>query len=214
MSNLVDVPAAPPQQEAPAAGAAALVVGPELRIVGSIEGASDVQVHGRIEGRIQALGTVTVEPGAWVIGEVQAREVVVLGSLRGPVRAAVGIEVGPSGRMAGDAVAPRVSIAAGAAFRGRVEMGEAAAVEEIPPPFPAPRPAAAPRPPAAPTHSLPAPAAAPRPAAAPLGRSEAVRPLSPASSPAAATARPAAVSGRPGLPPLARPAGGLRRRAD
>jgi len=109
-----------------------VIVGEYIRIEGSIEGEDDLVVHGRIEGTVRVEGAVTVEPGAWVVADVRAQKVLVRGTVRGNVTAREAIEVARSGRMIGDATAPEVTIAAGAGFRGRVEMGEVPA-EEPPP---------------------------------------------------------------------------------
>jgi cytoskeletal protein CcmA (bactofilin family) len=110
-----------------------VIVGELIRIQGTIEGDDDLVVHGRVEGTVRVGGAITVEPGAWVLAEVSAREVIVHGTVRGNVSAREGIEVTRTGRMIGDATAPRVTIAAGAGFRGRVEMGDLSGADEPPP---------------------------------------------------------------------------------
>jgi cytoskeletal protein CcmA (bactofilin family) len=105
-----------------------LIVGELIRIHGTIEGDEDLVVRGRVEGAVRIAGKVTVEPGGWLQADVEAREVAILGTVRGNVTARESIEVARTARMIGDAVAPRVTIVAGAGFRGRVEMGDAEAV--------------------------------------------------------------------------------------
>jgi cytoskeletal protein CcmA (bactofilin family) len=112
-----------------------MIVGENIHIRGSIEGDEDLVVRGRVEGSVRVTGAVTVEDGAWVAADIAAREVTVYGSVRGNISAVEQIEVTRSARIAGDAVAPNVIVEAGAAFRGRIEMGdpEALALESPPP---------------------------------------------------------------------------------
>jgi cytoskeletal protein CcmA (bactofilin family) len=164
-----------------------LIVGEHIRIHGTVEGDEDVVVRGRIEGAVRIEGTLTVEPGGWLIADVHARSATVQGTVRGNIHARERIEVARTGRMIGDAVAPEVSIAAGAGFRGRVEMGELPAdAAQL-----------------APLETVGSPAS-PTPSALPSLHSENAR------TPQAA-ARPAPDAPRP-IPPLARPRPVLRRR--
>jgi cytoskeletal protein CcmA (bactofilin family) len=101
-----------------------VIVGEDIRINGAIEGREDLVVRGRVEGAVRIEGVLTVEPGAWVLAEVTARRALIQGTVRGNVTATEAIEVARTGRMVGDAVAPQVTIVAGAGFRGRVEMGD------------------------------------------------------------------------------------------
>ena len=65
-----------------------------------------------------------------VQGPVTAQVVRVSGRVQGSIQATERIEVAPSGSVEGDMAAPRVVIAEGAFFKGRVEMkGERAEKE-------------------------------------------------------------------------------------
>src|SRR4051794_24405860 len=102
-------------------GGAPLIISDHMKVLGSIEGDEDLIVRGRIEGTVRIGGVLTVEPGGLVAGEVHARCVAVYGTVLGNVSAVDSIEVARCGHMIGDAVAPRVAIVPGAAFRGQVE---------------------------------------------------------------------------------------------
>jgi cytoskeletal protein CcmA (bactofilin family) len=110
-----------------------MIVGEGIRIVGTIDGDEDLVVRGRVEGTVRIRGVLTVEPGGLVEGDVAARAAAVYGAVAGNVTARESIEVARSGQMFGDATAPRVAIVPGAAFRGKVEMGEARSVERAAP---------------------------------------------------------------------------------
>jgi cytoskeletal protein CcmA (bactofilin family) len=99
-----------------------VIVNEHMRLLGTIEGNEDLIVRGRVEGTVRITGSITVEPGGLVAGEVHARTAQVYGAVYGNVSAAESIEVARSGQMIGDAIAPKVAIVPGAAFRGQVEM--------------------------------------------------------------------------------------------
>src|SRR3954470_4093212 len=101
------------------------VIGPETRISGEVRGDEDIVVRGRIDGRVQLTGSLTVDPGAIVQADVQARAVLIAGVVVGNVTASESVRLSESARVIGDVVSPRVVIEAGAAYRGRVEMGDA-----------------------------------------------------------------------------------------
>lgn len=130
-------PAPPPTSSTPtspstATTTAATIIGEHVRIRGTIEGDEDLVVQGHVEGTVRISGALVIEPAGQVFADVVAREVTVSGLLRGNVTASSHIEVTRSGRMAGDAIAPAVSIAVGATFRGRIEMGDVRMLEAVP----------------------------------------------------------------------------------
>lgn len=170
-----------------------VIIGENIRIQGTIEGDEDLVIRGRVQGTVRLQGALIVEAGAWLVGDAHVTEAQIHGTVRGNVTARDGIELSRTGRMLGDALAPRVTIAAGAAFRGRVEMGDLSGAEQEPPP-PPPRPAAVEPPPPA-----PAPAAPQQNRAAPQ------------QAPRAAPPPPA---GPRVVPTMARPSGSLKRRTE
>jgi len=142
------------------------IVGEKTRISGNIEGDEDLRVKGRVDGKIRLTKTLYVEEGGIVQADLEVRVAVVSGVMVGNIQASDLVHIMQSGRMVGDISAPRVILVDGAAFRGRVEMGEADGRADA-----RPRPATAARPAAAPTRPIVAaparPAAVPaRPAAA------------------------------------------------
>lgn len=100
------------------------LIGPETRIAGEIRGDEDIVVQGRIDGRLAIGGTLSVEDGAILQADVEARTVVVSGVIVGNVAASEIIRLTSKARVVGDVTAPRVVIEAGAAYKGRLEMGE------------------------------------------------------------------------------------------
>lgn len=93
-----------------------------LSLAGEIEGKGDLIVAGAMEGPIEIEGTLTIDEGGEVRGDVTATAVVVRGLLVGHASARESIRVEPTAVLVGDARAPRVNIVEGARVRGRIQM--------------------------------------------------------------------------------------------
>jgi cytoskeletal protein CcmA (bactofilin family) len=103
------------------------VIGPETRISGEVHGDEDLVVRGRIDGKVQLTQTLTVEKGAVIQADVDVRHLVVSGTVVGSIVASESVKLTASARVVGDLASPRVIMEAGAAYRGRVDMGDIAA---------------------------------------------------------------------------------------
>jgi cytoskeletal protein CcmA (bactofilin family) len=97
-------------------------VAPGSRIQGQLSGPTELLVEGEIEGEIRVDATVMIGTEGVVQGPVTAHVVRIGGRVFGNVTASDRIEVAPSGSLEGDVAAPRIVIAEGAFFKGRVEM--------------------------------------------------------------------------------------------
>lgn len=106
----------------PTAGPAGSHVAPGARIEGMIGGNADLAVDGEIEGQIAIEGRATIGPNGRITGPVRARSVRLAGRILGDVAATERVEVVATGHLEGNISAPRVVIAEGAYFKGRVEM--------------------------------------------------------------------------------------------
>ncbi|HVS00649.1 MAG TPA: polymer-forming cytoskeletal protein [Thermoanaerobaculia bacterium] len=91
------------------------------RIRGEVTGASELLVEGEVEGEIRIDSVVVVGAEGVVRGPIAAQTVRIGGRVIGSVHADR-VEVSVSGSLEGDIVAPRIVIAEGAFFKGRVEM--------------------------------------------------------------------------------------------
>jgi len=100
------------------------VIGVETRISGEIRGEEDLVVKGRVDGKIHLSHALTVEKGAIVQADVDVRNLVVSGTLVGNIVASESVRLLATARVVGDLAAPRVIMDAGAAYRGRVDMGD------------------------------------------------------------------------------------------
>jgi cytoskeletal protein CcmA (bactofilin family) len=139
------------------------IIGETITVTGNVSGDEDLTVRGRIEGSIAIGKTLIVEQTGVVRAEVQAGNCVISGVVVGNIAASESVEITKEARMVGDISAPRVIIADGASFRGRVDMGDVnveAAGEERParlsqPARPALRPPSRPERPERPPARLP-----------------------------------------------------------
>ncbi len=100
------------------------VIGVETRISGEIRGEEDLVVKGRVDGKIHLSQALTVEKGAIVQADVDVRNLVISGTLVGNIVASESVRLLATARVVGDLAAPRVIMDAGAAYRGRVDMGD------------------------------------------------------------------------------------------
>ena len=116
--------ATPPPAGRDAGGTRARVtlLAPGSRFVGDLLGSTEVLIEGELEGGVRLDANLTIGAEGCVKGEVEARCVRVAGKVVGNVRGRERVEVLGSGALEGDVAAPRVVIAEGAFFKGRVEM--------------------------------------------------------------------------------------------
>ena len=92
------------------------------KITGQVNGTSDLLIDGELEGKVQLESHVTVGADGKVQGDISARTVRIGGRVVGNVQGLEKVEILPSGRLEGDVAAPRVVLAEGAFFKGKVEM--------------------------------------------------------------------------------------------
>lgn len=99
------------------------------RVKGEIAGPTELLVEGEIHGEIRVDSSVVVGAEGVVQGSISAKVVRVGGRVVGNVHASERVEVAPSGTLEGDITAPRIVIAEGAFFKGKVEMKEKGAAD-------------------------------------------------------------------------------------
>jgi cytoskeletal protein CcmA (bactofilin family) len=104
------------------------VISKGIFVKGDISGTESLLIDGKIEGNINLPGNrVTVGRNGQVIASIAAREIVVLGKVRGNVFASDRVEVRAEGSLVGDVLAARISIEDGAFFKGGIELRKAEA---------------------------------------------------------------------------------------
>jgi cytoskeletal protein CcmA (bactofilin family) len=98
-----------------------------LKINGEISGSADLYIDGEVQGKLR-LGNarVTVGPSGHVQADIEAREIVVEGTVDGNLKAGERAHFGSSSRVNGSVMTPRIGIDDGARLRGKVETVQAA----------------------------------------------------------------------------------------
>lgn len=97
-------------------------IGEGIQIRGSLTGAGELVVRGRIEGQISLSNHLTVEAGGMVVANVEAESITLNGTMHGNIEGAQLVQVNDQAVMQGDIRAQEVEIADGAQFLGRLEM--------------------------------------------------------------------------------------------
>lgn len=119
---------APPAVERPrqpAAQPTSVTIGASVVIKGEVSAREDLTIAGRIEGKVEVRDhVVRVGREAQVNAEIAARAVIVEGNVRGNIAATERIELAENGMVEGDITSPKIAMADGAQFRGKIEMGK------------------------------------------------------------------------------------------
>ncbi len=97
-----------------------------LFVKGEISGTESLYIDGKVEGAINLPGNrVTIGRNGKVGANVTAREVVVMGKVRGNVSASDRVDIRAEGALSGDVSAARISIEDGAFFKGGIDIRKA-----------------------------------------------------------------------------------------
>jgi cytoskeletal protein CcmA (bactofilin family) len=98
-------------------------IGKSLVIKGEVSGSEALYVDGRVEGTINLAGNrLTVGRNGQVHANVNAKEVVILGKVKGNVTATDRVDIRNEGSLTGDVVCQRISIEDGAYFKGGIDI--------------------------------------------------------------------------------------------
>jgi cytoskeletal protein CcmA (bactofilin family) len=132
-ATTTEAPTAPRPVSASTADQA--TIGKSLVIKGEVTGSESLYIDGRVEGSINLAGNrVTVGRNGVVSANINAREIVVLGKVRGNLTASDRVDIRSDGSLTGDVVAARISIEDGAFFKGGIDIrkaGQKANGEEV-----------------------------------------------------------------------------------
>ncbi len=122
-------PQAPTESRGPASPATPGVpgdqatIGKSLFVKGELSGSESLYIDGKVEGAINLPGNrVTIGRNGQVAASISAREIVVLGKVRGNCQASDRVDIRSEGSLTGDVVAARISIEDGAFFKGGIDI--------------------------------------------------------------------------------------------
>jgi cytoskeletal protein CcmA (bactofilin family) len=117
--NKMAPPAAP---AAPVSQGAPCVLGPTLHFKGELYGEEDLEFQGQIEGSIEHTRSLSIGKEGGVRGNIRAKFVIVEGKVDGDIYATESVQIRANAKVTGNIFAPRVGIADGAHFSGRIDM--------------------------------------------------------------------------------------------
>lgn len=93
------------------------IVSAEMTVRGDLTGGGDLQIEGKVYGRIR-IGHLVVAEGGMVEGDIVAKAVSVSGSVRGTIRAGT-VTLSATAKVAGDILHDVLAIEAGAQLEGQ-----------------------------------------------------------------------------------------------
>jgi cytoskeletal protein CcmA (bactofilin family) len=113
-------------------------IGKTVVIRGEVKGGEDLTIDGRVEGTIQlADNRLTIGPNADVAADLSAKDILVMGKVKGNVVATGRVELRAGCLLEGDVKAMRLAIEDNAVLRGKVDLtqgaGKAAEAAVAPP---------------------------------------------------------------------------------
>ena len=112
-----------PERERESAKAQTTVIGSGAVVKGDITGAGSVLIEGTVEGAIRLeLDRVTIGKSGKVDANISAREVVVIGAVRGNVIASESVYIRMEGSLTGDVSTKRINLEDGAFFKGNISV--------------------------------------------------------------------------------------------
>ncbi len=103
-------------------------IGKTVVIRGEIKGGEDLTIDGRVEGTIQLTDNrLTIGPNADVQADLSAKDVLVMGKVKGNVAATGRVELRSGCLLEGDVKAMRLAIEDNAVLRGKVDLTQGSA---------------------------------------------------------------------------------------
>jgi len=98
-------------------------IGASVVIKGEISGSEPLYIDGKVEGSIHVSGQrVTIGRSGTVTANIDAKEVVIMGSVKGNIQCTDRLDIRAEGSLTGDVISPRVSVEDGAMLKGSVDV--------------------------------------------------------------------------------------------
>jgi cytoskeletal protein CcmA (bactofilin family) len=102
-------------------------LGNSVMIKGELSGSEDLTLYGQMQGSIKLPDhTLTIGPNADIKADITAKAVVIGGAIVGTVTASERVEIQATGSVTGDILSPRLTIADGGYFLGKIDMSRPA----------------------------------------------------------------------------------------
>src|SRR4051812_502712 len=96
-------------------------IGKSIVIKGEVKGSEDLVLDGRVEGTVTlAEGRLTVGPSAQIAADLSAKDVLIMGHVKGNVVATGRVELRSGCNVQGDITASRLAVEDNAIFQGKV----------------------------------------------------------------------------------------------
>jgi len=114
-------PYTPPKTFAPTLEQA--TIGRSMVIKGEVSGSEALYIDGRVEGSIHfGDNRVTIGRNGSVTADIQAKEVVIMGEVKGNIECTDRLDIRSEGSLIGDVVTRRISVEDGAMMKGSVQV--------------------------------------------------------------------------------------------
>ncbi len=98
-------------------------IGRSVVIKGEITGAEPLFIDGRVEGTINfGDSRITIGRNGVVEANISAKEIVIMGSVKGNIQCTDRLDIRAEGSLTGDVAAERISVEDGAFLKGSVEV--------------------------------------------------------------------------------------------
>lgn len=111
----------------------AAVIGASMQIIGDIQSLEELYIDGQVDGSLQLDHALTIGPNGKVKANIKAKDVLILGSVRGDVEVTDKIAIRDKGSLVGDIKTSGIIIDDGAYFKGSIDI-----IRPTPPRVPVP----------------------------------------------------------------------------
>ena len=99
------------------------IIGKGSKIKGTLFVEGGVRIDGRIEGKIESNGFVTIGLSGEAQADIKAKECLISGKVTGNIDVSEGLELDRTADLTGDIVAKVLRVHTGAVFNGNSKMG-------------------------------------------------------------------------------------------
>ena len=111
------------EMEQPAPKPSIAHIGKSVQIKGELTGSEDLQIDGQVTGSIELANyQLTVGASGKVQANVNAKKVVISGTVKGNIHAVDNVTISKSGSLVGDVVVAGIVIEDGAYFKGSIDI--------------------------------------------------------------------------------------------